>query len=678
MDNTVKLMEIIKSKKLCIDSTVALCPEFMIFLRDCEKIYSEKHKWFFIPCFEYDIIKQASISGNSSQNYAIMAINAIDALAKSGIIKKLGEQQSGVATTYEEFFSKCSVMKPFTFIVQSSNKKNVILDAARKAGIYHSQIEMLKLEEDGKLGFYPRYNQQPSYSSNQSKERSNVQYSSPRVDDDAFRIITQLQRMTVKQIRPLHQNGEGTVLFTRNGERVRIGKKRLINTDSSTYETDRQSVWAKLYKPERLSTYYQKKADLMLSKPINFEGINWPKEELFDEGNNFIGILIDEAKGYPLHLSVFKQAGLQEYFPNWTKADLCILAITILTKISYLHRRNVLLGCINPASIFVESPKEVYFTDTDCYQVESFPCFIHNVNFTAPELQKQNNSVYLVSKQQEYFGVAVMAFMLMMPGKPPYVGKHPGDASEEIVEMKFPYSNRQIRGTSVPPGVWRFVWSHLTPFKDPFYNTFQKGGFFSLPGKRRNPEFWINLLNDFYKELTDKNIYDKESLKIFPSTFRRSNNVQFVRCKYCGIEHPRFFFRDEYFETNCICNSCLSKKSNIYYKCESCGRVFYYTNKAAIFHQRKEASGEWKKQKYCKDCKSRTATCSKCGKILPTYSMRGGMCFDCYNNTIYTSIRCKSCGSVFSITNGQYEFFVKKGMSLPVRCERCRKQAKRY
>lgn len=91
-----------------------------------------------------------------------------------------------------------------------------------------------------------------------------------------------------------------------------------------------------------------------------------------------------------------------------------------MKKVDYLHERNIILGDINPANILVVSPKEVYFVDTDSYQIENFPCPVGTDNFTAREIQGKNYAEFLHMMGNEYFALATLLFMIIVPGKPPY------------------------------------------------------------------------------------------------------------------------------------------------------------------------------------------------------------------------------------------------------------------
>jgi len=43
---------------------------------------------------------------------------------------------------------------------------------------------------------------------------------------------------------------------------------------------------------------------------------------------------------------------------------------------------------------------------------------------------------------------------------------------------------------------------------------------------------------------------------------------------------------------------------------------------------------------------------------------------------VYSTQNCISCGKSFTITNGEKDYFARKGFELPRRCPACRKQAR--
>lgn len=98
------------------------------------------------------------------------------------------------------------------------------------------------------------------------------------------------------------------------------------------------------------------------------------RELLRDAEGNFVGYRMERARGTELQRALFTRPALEAHFPNWKKADMVQLCITILEKICALHGRGIILGDINPLNILVVSPTEVWFVDCDSYQIGGYPC----------------------------------------------------------------------------------------------------------------------------------------------------------------------------------------------------------------------------------------------------------------------------------------------------------------
>lgn len=418
----------------------------------------------------------------------------------------------------------------------------------------------------------------------------------------------------------------GDQIFNSSKKQFTIGEKVLDNNGAATYQIQNNSLCVKLFDKNSLNTFLEAKIKRMLQTPLTYQNVCWPLDIAYDTDGHFRGYFVSKSDGVPLHLSIFKKAGIEKYFPDWTKANLCTLTLTILRKIEYLHKNGVLMGCINPASIRVVNDKTVYFTDTDNYQIEGFPSFAYNTSFTPPELLRKK--LYLTDLDSENFAVAELVFMLMMTGKSPYTSGYSKDPIADIEAMQFPYPNGKIHGKALMPSSWRFMWSHLSHLKDAFYTTFQKGEYRNAKGHRENVDFWIKKVYAFSKSLEKPQ--DPESLKLYPETFKRSEGETYYRCRFCGIEHPRFYFQNRFFDDFQICNTCLGKKSDVSFTCVNCGKTYYYTNETALFHkQMKQTDSEWKDQRHCRDCKKKTVVCKQCGKDVPYYEAQNGYCREC-------------------------------------------------
>ena len=437
------------------------------------------------------------------------------------------------------------------------------------------------------------------------------------------------------------------VTAVRNGKTKQIHLRDKIGEggEGSVYRTDLrqgdQDYVAKIYKPEEITRLRYEKIKLMLTKDIDCEGVCFPLAMILNQRNEFVGYLMKAASGRDLGKSVFMPELLKKYFPNWNKGDTVQLCVTILKKLKYLHDRNVILGDINPYNILVVSPKEVYFVDTDSYQVEGFACPVGMPLFTAPELQGKPYSTFLRTLGNENFAVATLLFMIMHPGKPPYSMQDGAGIVANIKNGEFPYPLGELKTGKAPKGPWRFCWSHLPrrTIKEYFYQTFWRDGTFHGEKERPGTGTWLQLFEDYLNLLKSGKMaaQDEESLKIFPTRLKRNINKTYANCKLCGNECDEDYLQEG------ICPACL--KVGEVHHCADCGREMIYTNY----------------QKYIKHAK------------------RYKICHDCYEkrNMVYERRICRNCGKEFEITVGEKKFCDETpGMVLPTRCENCRGKSK--
>jgi len=224
---------------------------------------------------------------------------------------------------------------------------------------------------------------------------------------------------------------------------------------------------------------------------------------------------------------VFVKPQLERCFPNWNRKNLINLCMTILIKIAELHRRNILIGDINAFNILIKDDMNVYFVDTDSYQIEQYPCPVGTVNFSAPEIQGKNYKDFSRTKDHEYFAVATLMFMILLPGKLPYSHRGGSTPLAAIKSGNFAYPLGEWNTESTPPGPWRFIWSNLPYFlKEEFTNIFRK------KEKRTSTEEWISLIRRYKNDLAKKflGIYGDH---IFPPYFKIKEPVE-IKCAICN------------------------------------------------------------------------------------------------------------------------------------------------
>lgn len=526
-----------------------------------------------------------------------------------------------------------------------------------------------------------------------------VKTASPK-NIEAITNITSIQRIPVRT-----SLREGDYVFDSKGKAYCLQIHQMNNNSAKTYSTNDDEMWVKIYDDSALTNYRQAKIQTMLTVQMDCtQTVCWPLDYVVDQDGVFRGYIHKRIEGEPIYLTVFNRAGLQKAFPTWDKRDLCYLSLAILQTIEEIHKAGVFLGCINPAAIRVVDSRTVVFTDTDNYQIGPFPSFSYNLSFTPPEFI--GKKIFLTNMDAENFAVATLLFMIMMNGKSPYLAGVTGNPEETIKRMNFLFSNWNVRNRRILPGVWKFMWSHLSNLRNPFIRTFQKEkekdssqntnkktGYNT--GRRKSVNFWIYAIKEYLKDIQKPE--NRESLALYPDTFRIYEGDTVKRCKYCGREYPIVYF-DKQYKRYDICNSCLGEASEVGFTCENCGKHFVYTRETALFHEmQREADPEWKKQRHCADCRSKVESCRGCGKLVPFYNLRDGYCWDC-NQTrkipcsncakmftperlingrcnrcqVVEIRRCKSCGTRFEITKGEKDYLYSKGYSLPQKCRDCR------
>lgn len=601
---------------------------------------------------------------SSSQCTDTLFIPAIESAVRDFYPKYPALKQLGVSDTNDRVSFFRDIKKKGTWLYLVSDEKDAmsIITASREAGAF---LRVYLLDEAGKIENCSFNHSKGSNAANKSNDLQIDRFSLTSEIAPLKKVIRKTNRIPIK----------GDAVYDSQNKAIRLGDEFMSNPQSITYQTDLPKVQAKIYQSQWLSiSYFEDKARRMLSKSIYCEGICWPTDLLYNAEGDFIGILVPAAEGYQLKQQVLSQQGLTEHFPTWNRRNLTQLASVILEKIVFLQERNVLFGLINPSAIFVKDENHVYFTEMDTYQIDGFPILSYERVMQAPELQNISEGIRLYTKEQDNYEIALLVFMLLLPGKFPYNKGNNKDITDSIRNMTFAFQygkQGNEHGAKESFGSWRFAWSHLgNDLKHAFYHTFQKDGVYSSPEKRKDARFWLWKVNALVKELDDP--YDKESLQLFPRTFKRYSGTTTIRCEKCGIDHPEFYFR---FPDKRICNSCLGQPSNVHFECRSCRKSFYYDFGTLFKYERLVEKKSFSMPTHCPYCRSDKQKCTSCGRIVPTYRLNDdGVCFDCAKaarERISKTYYCR-CGNQITLTQGQVDFYMKKFGKLPQKCDQCR------
>lgn len=623
--------------KIFIDTCSLLDDSVDIFLENMVPELKKANNKFIIP---FRVIEELQKHEKNTKDKELVikakaALVSVEKLMQQKLIDIRGEKSDNFAdNVFSVVFTKFRLSHKLLLITQDRNlgRDILALNDTKSAKAYDVLVKRIN-----KHGFLSNI----EFTKTSSKQSAHV---NPKLKEIAvpanekFKITNVVTKVSEQVIPVSNIPGEGQAVYCSNGS-IQLTKQLATGGEGSVFLTNTPYV-AKIYKKERINLFRFEKIKRMISKKISCDGVCWPIDILFNEKKEFVGYLMPKADGKELQKSLFIKPLLLKNFPHWKKKDTVQLCLTILGKIEYLHKRNIILGDINPLNILVVSPKEVYFVDTDSYQIEEFPCPVGTINYTAPEIQGKNFGSFLRTFGNEYFAVSTLLFMIMLPGKPPYSQQGGENPMDNIKRMDFSYPFRDNSNKKTPDGPWRFIWSHLTyDIKESFYKTFRKNEAYSTETNRIRPKDWIDKFSHYLNLLESGKFAQQDSMseELFPTRFKRVGSIKYANCKLCNQEHQEELLREGY------CRECLN--SGEFYSCSRCNEEIVFTNF----------------QKYIRKSKKHT------------------ICKDCHEHLSkpYTYIRCTDCNDVFEFTNREHEFYKSKGFDLPKRCSDCKSNRSR-
>lgn len=374
--------------------------------------------------------------------------------------------------------------------------------------------------------------------------------------------------------------GENEKVYLKDGTECELlevlnnggGEGIIYRTNLST------ALVAKIYKEGKITRRKEAKLTFMLQNKLHHDGICFPVGLLYNHRGEFVGYLMPLAKGDTLKNSLFGKPQFMDHFPDWKKYDVVELALTILHKMKYLHDRGIFVGDIKGENILVVSSKEVYFVDTDSYQVGNFPCPVISEEYTPPELIGRNCGTILRTAGNENFALATLLFKIIMQGINPYAHVGGGDPLENIRSMNFSFpfgkSNFMTPGGSTGP--YYCCWDHLSmKIREAFFNTFSKNGNTNDEKSRPDVNRWIEIFEMYDYHLRNKVSENDESNKVYPQELRLKNGKG-IFCK-AGNHYVREKGFSERGKILGVCRECLgSNYNNKSYFCK-CGREISYT-----------------------------------------------------------------------------------------------------
>ncbi len=594
----MNIIEIIKEYKLFVDTCSLMHESSNTFFNDLASYLTEYKKKVIVPDkVIYEIKGLQKNKKIRTSNAACKGAKILDFYKENNIIEIRGEKGDPFAdNVFHYVFSKFRTQYNLALITQDKGLAIDILDLKKSKAIQSSKkLLVLKLDKNGKI---KGWNDDIIITKIKPQNKFN-KYLKPRT------LKKQILKATITPM-------EGNYIIA-NNKRIHLNKLIGEGGEGKIYLTDSGEA-CKIYLENKLTENRLEKITLMIKKNIKIIGVCWPTAIAYNTNNEFVGYLMPRAEGKPMQKCMFVKPLLEKNFQNWTRKNIVQLAICWLEIVCQLHDLDILIGDINPLNFLIKSDKEIYFVDTDSYQIEDFPCPVGMANFTAPEIQGKKYDSFLRTPENEFFAIATQLFMILLPGKPPYSHCGGTNAIKNIKSGNFSYPLGDASTQKTPDGPWRFIWSHF-PFKtkEAFFNCFTENQ------KRITPIEWLDLITAYKHDLEHGYLDPSgESNKIFPTRFKEIS--EYAKKKY---ELPD-----------------VNNEKKVSLKCSLCGKTFQTNaNKAK---------------------KSNEKICYDCHKIKKLERTTG------------QTISCSECGNAFLFSISEENFFKEKGYSKPKRCKECR------
>lgn len=357
-------------------------------------------------------------------------------------------------------------------------------------------------------------------------------------------------------------------VFDEKGNKYHLEKQiGRAGGEGSVYFTNKNGYVCKIYKSDKNTNFKQKKITLLTKNKINVKGVCLPEFIAFNKNKEFVGYFMKQADGVEIKTSIFIPPLLKKKFPHWTRLHLAVVALSILDTVKTLHEHNIILGDINPNNILIKDELNIYFIDTDSFQVEGYPCSVGMTPYTKIENHGKKYSEYLRTKDDDIFAIMTLIFQILMPGKLPYSFSGGGSERENMKPENFPYKfGEDSNYKNAPDGQWVYIWSHLPyKLKELFWKIFKLDQKIQLYEAVKNIKSYIHQLQKGH-----------QMDLIFPSSFKQidedgnviNEETSKYKCVSCGADYfltdsEKSFFEKKGFDIPKRCKPCRKNKKEL-------------------------------------------------------------------------------------------------------------------
>lgn len=279
------------------------------------------------------------------------------------------------------------------------------------------------------------------------------------------------------------------------------------------YEDD-ETKYAKIYKKGQLTSLKVKKLESLVAHKDDFIDTNiccpqnilchskhWDKKVIVGYSMRKANRKGKRTLGTIREVIARIVRGEKEY-DKFNRKDLVLICYNCSLLFDTLHKKNFLMGDVNPDNIMIDEDKDVFFIDMDSYQFDGFTCPVGITEFTSPEMlkkmdKKRQGYEYIERTiNDEMFAVAVLYFYILFLSEFPYNINERRSSKDCILKHRFRFSNEK---KSSKEEKRNYIWQNLTEeLREMFKNNFGTS-------KRYMDYEWTVAFNNLIEKIYDEN-----------------------------------------------------------------------------------------------------------------------------------------------------------------------------
>lgn len=225
-------------------------------------------------------------------------------------------------------------------------------------------------------------------------------------------------------------------VYTNKGYIYHIQAQSGFGGEATVHPITKRLV-AKIFKKGQETA--EKERKIIKLSSLKIKSVVFPERPLYDENKSFIGYSMGAIKD-SVELAKLSRVELRDKFiPHWTEIDFLDLTITVSKVLKNIHNEGLIISDFNPRNILVKNPTQVYFIDTDSFQIDRSPSGVGISIYMKPMHFKKSNKRYLKKQSDDIYALSVMVFQSLMTIEHPYTSKEGGTQDELTEKHEFSF-----------------------------------------------------------------------------------------------------------------------------------------------------------------------------------------------------------------------------------------------